>query len=385
MKKNYSILILGQFYNNHTIRFVRNLKCVNPQIQIDSFTPRIRGEKAPQDYLDCFRTAEVVNFSNIFKRIPGLREKEAIRNWRKYFRAFVKGRHYDILNIHYPCSFYSYCLPELRAVADTIVLTPWGSDVLRIKEKDRRILQKLYDSADYVTGHGDRFTDDFMRIFNIPNQKFVHEDLGSETIDYIAEYKDTISTDFAKQQLGIDNCYVITCGYNGSAAQQHIHIIDAINRAKDKLPENLVLLFPVTYPSNEKYFSRLKETIEKYGLHAMWFEKYLELDSLMYLRQATDMFIHVQTTDANNASLKEYLLLGKNCINGDWLKYPDVEENGYKPYHVVQNLNNLDSVIIEAYHKGTPNISDAVISHIKSFGCKPAAKKWDEFFMNISK
>lgn len=385
MKVNYSLLLLGEFYDNHLIRFVRYLKKENPQVQIDFFTPSIAGRIIPTDYLDCFRTCEVVDFSKYFRFVPGLNEMEEVHNWHKYFRVFSKSLHYDVVNIHYPRSVYSSVLPEISRIADNLVLTPWGSDVLRISKKQRKKLQQVYDAADYITGRGGRFCDDFMRIFNVPQQKFAYKGIGSEAIDYIVDNKSKVDVRTAKQYFGIEDSYVITCGYNASRAQQHIQILDSIGKIKNKLPQNLVLLFPVTYPKNPDYIALLKSTVKELGIYSIFCEDYLELESLFYLRQATDMFIHVQTTDANSASLKEYVLLGKNCINGGWLKYPDVESNDYKPYHTVKNLNELAMAILNAYQKGTPEIKDSVTDYIKSLGCKPTAKEWNDFFMSISK
>ena len=385
MKDVYNLLMLGEFYDNHTARFVRNLKRVNPSICIDFFTPRIKWKKTPADYIEYFHDCKIVDFSKWFWHIPFLEEKEQINNWKKHFPVFAKNRHYDIVNIHFPRSVYSYILPDIQGISDNLVLTPWGSDVLRANSKERKKLKTLYDAADFVTGHGDRFTDEFMRIFDVPRYKFVHADLGAETIDYITEHKAEVKEEDAKKLLGIDGCYAITCGYNASSAQRHTEIIEAISHIKDQLPSNLVLLFPVTYPKNEKYVSCLQSIVKKLGIRSLWFDEYLDLESLFLLRQATDMFIHIQTTDANNASLKEYLLLGKNCVNGSWLRYPDVEDEGQMPYYSVYELALLDNVILKAYREGPLKVTEKARVIIESFGCKPAAKRWNDFFMSICK
>lgn len=384
MKVNYSILLLGNIYGEHTIRFVRNLKNENPKVQIDCFGIK-EDKKLPEEYLSCIRDFYIVDFSKRFWAIPGLRNFELIYNWREHFHQFAKGRHYDIAQIHYPEYTISYILRDLRAIADNLIVTPWGSDVYRISKRKRDIVRQLYKEADYVTGAGDRFTKDFMQIFRVPQEKFAHADLGSETIDYIADHKDLMTTEEAKHILGVDGYYTIGCGYNASAGQQHLKIIESIDKVKGKLPKNLMLLFPVTYPQNPSYLESIKKAVEERGLKAKWFENYLDIKSLFELQMATDMFIHVQTTDANSTSLKEYILCGKNCINGGWLEYDDIEQEGMKPYHVVDDLESLGDVIVGAYHHGNPKVTDFVYQHIESLGCKPAAKCWNNLFMSISK
>lgn len=385
MKENYSVLLIGQFYDNHNIRFVRSLKRENPKVQIDCFSPSLVEEEIPADYLECYRNYEIVDFSSYFRYVPILKRIEIIHNWHKYFRSFSQGKHYDIVNIHYPRSAYYYILPEIRKMTDNLVLSPWGSDVYRINNKQRKQLQKIYNAADYVTGRGDRFTKDFMTIFHIPQDKFVFAGMGSETIDYIVEHKNEIDTNEAKRRLGIEDYYTISCGYNATPAQQHLKIVEAISHIKEQLPQKLILLFPVTYPKNIEYLSQVKKAVEENDIQAIFYDKYLDLETLFVVRQATDMFIHVQTTDANNASLKEYLLCEKNCINGAWLKYPDVESHNYKPYHSVSSIDSLDAAILKAFSEGAPEIKDSVLECIRSMGCKSAAKVRNEFFMSISK
>ena len=383
MKENYSILLLGEMYDNHMNRFVRNLKYVNPKVEIDCFTPSIKEREITDDYLACFRECRIEGFSHLFQYVPYLRKTESRYNWKKHFRAFSKGRRYDIVNIHYPkCSYYSI-LNELKGLSNNLVLTPWGSDVLRINNQERAVMKHLYDAADYVTGYRGRFTDDFMRIYNIPQNKLVYAFIGSETIDYIMEHKSQIDVDSAKKVIGLDGYYVISCGYNASPVQQHHQIVEAIKKVRSSLPEQLALLFPLTYPKNTEYIGSLKTHVSNMGVKALFFDHYMDLESLFIMRQATDMFIHVQTTDATNASIKEYLLLDKNCINGAWINYPDIETDNYKPFYTVNNIEGLSDIIIDAYKKGKVEIRKDVIDKIAGLGCKPAAKIWNDFFMSI--
>lgn len=383
--KDYSILIMGFFYNNHMIRFVKHLKKENPNARIDFFAPIEKECTVDEDYLSCFRDCRQVTFSSFFHSIPLLRALEVSYNWHRKFHQFSYKRKYDIVNIHYPLYHHNYILNDLQLITDNLVLTPWGSDVYRIDEHKRRILKNVFDAARFVTGAGDRFTRDFMKKFDIPNKKFVHADIGSEMIDYISENKGVLSTDGAKRELGIEGRYVITCGYNSQKAQRHIDIINAISKVRDRLPRDLVLLFPVTYPKeNAQYVSELKKITKEKDINSIFLEDYLDVNNLFVVRQATDMFIHVQTTDANNASIKEYLLLNKNCINGAWMVYDDIETDSYKPYHTVSSIEELEKVIVEAYHKGVPEIKESVIEHILSLGCKPAAREWNSFFESIT-
>lgn len=380
----YNILLLGNVFDNHMVRFVKNLKRENTDVKIDAFTPRQAGRTVPVDYLSCFNEFNVVDFSCFFIRVPLLRTIEIVINWKRTFKTFSKGRHYDVVNIHFPRYILFFILRDLVQIAHNIVISPWGSDVYRISGLKKILLKHVFDAADYVTCHGSRFTRDVKKNFCVPDRKIRDLFMGSETIDYILEHLYQCSVDNAKKKLGVENSFVITCGYNASEGQQHLRIIEAISQIKDDLPTNLVLLFPLTYPKNVSYVQKIKDAVEKIHINALYFTEYLDLEKLFVLRQATDMFIHVQITDANSASLKEYILLRKICINGSWLVYDDLEDYNCKSYYSVSSLEELPSVLLKALHNGTPIISDTVIQNIASLGWTKSIKEWDCFFKKIS-
>lgn len=383
MKENYSILLMGKLYNAHMDRFVRNLKLINPKANFDCFGQKVEGQEMSNDYKSCFRECHIVEFSENFYHVPGLRTLEIIHNWRKHFKSFAKGRHYDIVNIHFPTYTLRYIIDDLKLIADNIVLFPWGSDVYRISSRARQELSKVYSAADYILAT-DRFANDCKLFFSIPDEKIIEGRIGSESIDYILENYDKQSTIESKKLLGIENNYVISCGYNASPEQHHLEMIKAIASIKDSLPTQLVLLFPVTYPKNPVYVDKLKASASQYGLKSVFFDNYLEIKDLFTIRQASDMFIHIQTTDANNASLKEYVLLNKNCINGAWLRYPDIEEEGYTPYYLVHNIEDLSDVVLDAYKNGAIPLRERSKQSIENLGSKICAKNINDFFMRIS-
>jgi len=384
MKKKYTLLIMGNLNDNHLLRFTKHLKACNPNIRMDYFGFCDRPDSVPDENLKCFDCCCINKTPILFHKIPVVRSLVTIITWKLKFAQFIRNRSYDIANIHFITYHYYSIIKRLRKCTGSIVLTPWGSDIYRIKDSERKIVRRIYDQADYVTGHGDRFSDDFMRIYHVDKSKFKNATLGSETIDYIYDHFQSTSVKDAKKALGIDYCYAITCGYNASKAQRHKEMIEAIAKIKVQLPENMVLLFPLTYPKDKEYKEQIKKLVEYYGFKAKYYESYLDMDTLFMLRQATDMFIHIQTTDANNASLKEYLLCKKKVVNGSWLKYYDVEEDNYKPYYIVDDLSELPDVILKTFKEEPIEVKDNVIQAICSMGCREVAKEWNKLFESIS-
>ena len=106
---------------------------------------------------------------------------------------------------------------------------------------------------------------------------------------------------------------------------------------------------------------------------------------LFLLRQATDMFIHIQPTDASSASLQEYILCEKKIINGSWLQYPQLEKNGLKPYFEVEKLENLGQAIVDAYRSEPIKIDTELFKFFEKQQWKVVIKNWDHLFSSCKK
>lgn len=381
MLRNYSVLIIGNPYDSHFVRFVKYIKKENPLIKLTAFGFKVDGKIISEELANSVEELCLADNNHRCPSIPFIRSIVSLYHIKSVFHRQLSKKRFDIVNIHYPLYFYVFLLRDIKRITHKIIVTPWGSDVYRISWIEKCLLRRLYKNANIVTGYGKRFTDDCKRIFKIPEKKFRNLRLFIDQIDFFVDHKNLFTVKEAKQQLGIsDHDYVITCGYNGSPSQRHLDMIEAINGIKDHLPKSFILLFPFTYAGTEDYRNIVKKKVEECGINAVYCERYLDLKDLFILRLATDMFIHIQTTDANNGSLKEYVLLGKNVINGAWLKYDDIEINGNKPYHLVSSLNELGSVIVNAYNDGPVQVSNEVIEIIEHIGCRYWAPKWIEMF-----
>ena len=54
----------------------------------------------------------------------------------RFFSKFSKNRRYDIINIHFANRYMSFVYKYLRAMSNNIVMSPWGSDILRRPKKN---------------------------------------------------------------------------------------------------------------------------------------------------------------------------------------------------------------------------------------------------------
>ena len=377
-KKAYKVLFVGQIYDHHLRRVISRLKEENPNAIIDVFS--LNGTRPLTDDIKDlvrnwyfpFKQEHVTKFTSLKVAVAYLFKS------RNLLRLIAQKEHYDCVNIHFPLFFYAYIIKELKSLSNTLLITPWGSEVYRPQGWKLKLTKRVFDAADKVCGIGNRFNSDVQRIFNIPSEKFVYLDIMSDSIDAMAEYRGTVEE--AKRYFSVENSYVITCGYNASPAQQHEEIIDSINSVKDRLPPKLVLFFPMTYSKVDSYMQHIKNKLGQTGIPYRIFEDYLTQEELVYLRNSTDMFVHMQKTDANCSSLQEYIICKKKIVNCSWIRYGELEQFGSVPYFIANDFDSLGQDILDAIAAPAKEIPQGLLDMLIGGGTKEMIKKWDAFF-----
>ena len=390
--KKYSILLIcTNGIPGHIIRFIRNLKNANPSVCITFFSKRSK-EWFPEEldfYLDDFiQLKKYTGWPHRLWIFRGLFDYFAMV---KQFKELARSHHYDIVNIHFPQYYLDSVMHSIRRMSNCIIVSPWGSDVLRVADKEKKRLRRVIKKADYITvGSTGFFGKVLCQEMKIDKEKFHPLAWGSETIDYINGHLSEISTEQAKESLGLSGRYLITCGYNAFESQKHETIINAINDKRIFLPDNMTLMFPVTYGTavdsiDKKYIGRLKVLCEDLNLSTVFYENYLSLPDTFLLRRATDMFIHIQPSDGGNSSLQEYVLCGAKVVHGAWIHYNYLEQ--FKPlfYFPVNDLNELGDVIVDAYRSEPIRIPEQVIAYISNRGWKAKMMLWNDFFVSCLK
>jgi hypothetical protein len=272
-------------------------------------------------------------------------------------------------------------------MAKQIVITPWGSDVLRVEgEKNLKKMQRVYGAANYVAVDPDTYlAETIVMKFNCNPAKFYSLEFGMDYVDYVIDTRPNKTEEEAKDRFGLKGNYVITCGYSTAPSHRHENIVDAVSSIKEDLPDNMVLLFPFTYGwGSKKYIQGIKDKCVALGIKAVFVEEYLNNEDLYLLRLATDMFVNVQTTDAGAASVMQYILCNKKIVSGTWLKYYTMEK--YKPlfYYPVDTMEELGEKILKAYLSEEIKISHELVEYVMGRGWKNEMKKWNEFFMSIA-
>lgn len=382
--KKYHILIIGFWcYHGHIREFVTNLKKKNPNVEITVAITTDSNDPEENVFSDATKVIRYKSrSSNIIRRI---------HKTLYYYYQFVVlwlNKGVDIIDIQYANSSIKPFMPLLRVISKNIVITPWGSDVLRV-EGDKRVksLQSVYSHANYVTvGKDTQIGKCLIEKFNVVPEKLVKLVWGGEFFDYIQENLDNITTEIAKERFGLKGRCVITCGYNTQIEQKHEEIIDAIYSVRGKLPDNLTLLFPFTYGRTKEsnlYIEELLNKCKKLGLDYVTVLDHLNMPDLFKLRMATDVFVHVQNTDAGSRCVAEYVLCNKKLVHGSWIQYKYLED--YKPscYFPVENMEQLGECIVKACQSPIEDLPHEVKEILLERSWNKRMTEWNSFFESL--
>lgn len=379
----YTILIIAiECHYSHVSRFIGNLKQENPEAVIHLMTNYEEAD-IPSVVLSNVSKIFHCSLSSKMGRVDKLLKAY---KFRKAVRGLTKTSKYDVINIHFPHYYMAGIIPALHRMSKTIVVSPWGSDILRVEGlRQRMVFRGILQKCDVITTEIEGNIGNKI-LKNLPEcrAKFYPQTWGSETIDTICRHISEYDTNLAKSHFGISNRYVITCGYNAFRAQNHMRIIESIAQVRNYLPKNLLLLFPVSYGGDKQYLESVKNKCIDEQFEALFIEDYLSVPEVGLLRMATDMFVHAQATDAGCASLQEYVLCKKKIVHGGWIKYPMLE--AYPPlcYHIAPNFSSLGDTIIEAYRSEPIDFSQDLLNYIKSNGWVEKRKGWNAMFEKIA-
>lgn len=385
MSEKIKILIVGNAYDSHLYRLINKLLENTDSIIIDFYSYTKKENQIPIVSNLCnkifFRSQF---FPSFCYKIPKLGTLLSIIDFKLTYKKNIV-QSYDFINVSFVSIDNLLCSNIYRERTKVLLLSPWGSDVLRAPLFNRYLLKDIYYKADYISLPNIGFRDKVQSIFKIPESKIINMGFGSDMIDII-EKNQHLNKKEAKNKLGLGNKYIITIGYNGSKAQNHIKVINQINMVKKSLPENLFLLLPMTYPSdNYEYINLVKGKLEEYKLPYIIYDSFLPNDVLLLLRKCTDIFIHAQNTDASSASLQEYLLTDSIVLNASWLKYPQFEKYG-KPYFTFDSINEISETLLSINeNKKSIEISSSLKVDLFNNGWNKAIKPWTDFYTNLKK
>lgn len=299
-------------------------KVLNPM----GFEIYVQKNPLEDNEYDCFYKDMGVTYcfdytsNNVLGKIPKI---GFLYNFIKRYMSMNNGYYFDYIIVIYG-NFFNLRLAQKAASNNTNTIIWYiGSDILRANNIEKKLmrfeLNKLLPTVVCVNEKLKKVIEKQMTY----KGKMEICDFGNsqlEIIDRILESNVNI-----KEKFHIDpNQMTITVGYNASAKQQHLNIIEAINNVETLEKDKIHLILPMTYNGTQGYIESVKNSLEKNNFEYTIITEYMNSTQMGNLWVATDVFIHAQTTDAFSSSLMESLYAGCNVFNGAWNEYPELKE-----------------------------------------------------------
>lgn len=254
---------------------------------------------------------------------------------------------YDVFHFHF--MQYSY-LRELFMVPANkkIVCTFWGSDLLRTNDLlNFYFVKKALQKSTVITCQSDELREiilskfgrelfDKIRISIFPVNETIYDqiDLQWGQTRQIEDFKAQHSYDAEKINVLI--------GHNGSLANNHLKIIDALQNLRNREKIHLIinLNYAITEDQKKEYTKSLKLALDLTGCTYAILGKFFVNGELASSRLASDIFIHAPVSDALSGTMLELLYASNVVFTGSWLPYKTFRAAGLH-YHEINALGEL--------------------------------------------
>lgn len=284
-------------------------------------------------------------YSNLFLKILYKIPRIRVYIRRLCSRIFIKKNitKNDVVVFHFLAPSYIKFIKQLKNKTDNIVVHWWGSDLYRSDKKDKEKIRKINKHINkhiLVKGMYDYFLEHFPAEAN----KIRYAVFGVKLLDIIKEQQVNFDPEEQKSKFSIPkDKIVITGAYNGSPGQQHLKIIDSLNKLPEEIKIRIFLILPMTYGCNEEYINEIKCNLKETNIEYKIIRDYLTINDLAVLRIITDITINIQITDGFSASIRESLFTGNLLIVGNWLPYDEIINWG--GFFITTSLDELNQTI----------------------------------------
>ena len=241
---------------------------------------------------------------------------------------------YDVLDIHF---FSRPYVRFLKAYKKPYKLTIWGSDFYRENFLWNEKKRVVYKAASVIQVETITVKKDLIKYESSLSNKIMVCNFGVDILDEIEKNKN--SKYINKLIPNKKNQIVVTCGYNGGIAQQHIKILDQLNKLDAEIKGKLFLCIPATYGLSSSYAEEIENVLKSMAIDYCIIKNRLSEHEIAKLRLETDVVINMQTSDSLSSSLLEHLFAGNVLLLGEWL--PTDTYNNYDIYYHTVNEDNL--------------------------------------------
>ena len=310
------ILVVCSFYTPYVLQLCGYMEKYYPQIQYSLLT----NENVIRDYQE-----RVDLFLNIYTY--------KMTKLRLFYNQLNNLPTFDIIHTLWMEPMWGINAWKIKRKARYWLNSVGGSDLYRFSKQFLvKVLQKrIVRYSDWISSENSQTMDYFYQVYGNKYRKIQHSicRFGVDIIDYIRKIKQSGEYAGINALTNSNNKIIVLCGTNAGENHQHFSMIEAISRMKEELKNRCHFIFPMTYPTGkEAYIKKVSERISRVTSSFTILTKYMNVEEMAKLAIATDIMVHVQTTDQLSSAMLSHMYNGNIVIAGNWLPYDSLRERG---------------------------------------------------------
>ncbi len=231
-----------------------------------------------------------------------------------------------------------------------IVVSLWGSDVLRCADMERcKLHQQVLRRARFITATGVEFKQITLAKYGrdlAPKMRETYFSPNSTVMKKIVATSESTAKEWLTEYVGfsLDGRKIVCLGHNGTEANQHLSVLKQLSQLSDQEKNEVVILCPMTYGGTPAYKDVVRNAISNAGFTGVVLRDQIPEPEMAFLRKASDLFIFVPISDSFSASVTQALTAGSVTIVGSWLPYASRRRAGFQ-YHEVDDLSDLPDLV----------------------------------------
>lgn len=265
--------------------------------------------------------------------------------YKLYF--FINPLKCDHVTIHYVLPFYTLFISSLKKHSKSISVCVWGSDFYRVSERKRDKMTLLFNKSDSIIIGNIKMADEFSSYYkNIFSEKIRNVGFGIGKLDLIKNLEGNFSKTAIKESINLPiSKLIITIGYNGLEAQQHLLILESFNNIAMAMKNSIFIIIPFGYGGDLIYKNLVKKKLEALNIEYKIYDDFISDEDVAKIRLITDFAINAQISDAFSASIQEHLYCNNVLLAGDWLPYSYFSNNNIKLWTFKES--ELEKMVLE--------------------------------------
>ena len=307
------------------------------------------------------------------------------RFWRKCRFLYQLGK-IDICHIHYlhRSSLLLYRL--FRHNFNKLILSYWGTDILRPSMRDIKAQKKVFPYANKITVTVEHSRQVFWQRFGHQyDGKLCFGRFAGGAIQAIREFSKGVTKRQCRKAFGIpDGKLCVVCGYNADPSQHQDVIMREMAMLPDGVKSRIHLLIPLQYGRiDEDYISRVKDNARQCGCSYEILEEYVPFERNAMMCLATDIYLNLRDSDAFSNAMKEQIYSGTHMIQGEWLVYEELDQCN-APVTKIKTLDDLhlamEQLVASFQYSDEIHLFEPIYD---IFSIAAVRKNWDEILADL--